>query len=261
MPDLYKKHPHLSIREFVKEYWYVYWTNASPAPLSNTPTPEEAICFFPRKLASKRIDGEFVKTPDTFIIRQSSKRIDMLIPDDYILFKIIFQTGGFQRLFGIPMSSFANDHTETISVLGNPVKELKEQLVNAANFEEMVSFSDQYLMRQAKTFKTFKHPIDFVINQKGLYQYSLDRMASDACVSNRQFERKFLERTGINPKLYQRILKFNEAMKLKIHSPKQTWVNISYSVGYYDPMHLIRDFKQFTNITPTLFDFENAIIY
>ena len=159
------------------------------------------------------------------------------------------------------MSSFSSTHTETVSVLGNTVEDLKEQIANATNFEEMAYFTDKYLMCQARTFKTFQRPIDLVINQKGLYLYSLDRLASDSCLSNRQFERKFLERTGINPKLYQRILKFNEAMKIKKDSPKQTWADITYSVGYYDPMHLLRDFKQFTTITPSLFDFNNAIIY
>lgn len=260
-PILLKRKPHPSLLKFVKEYWYVYRPNAILSILSNTPTPEEAICFFPRNLSSKMVNGEFIKTTDTFIIRQSSTRIDMKIPDDYIMFKIIFQTGGFQRLFNIPMSAFENEHTETVSVLGNSVKELKEQFANAENFEEMTVFADQYLMTQLGKIKTFLHPIDFVLNQKNLYQYSLDKLASDSCLSNRQFERKFLERVGINPKLYQRILKFNEAMKLKKASPDLTWKDITYSVGYYDQMHLLRDFKQFTNITPTIFNFENAIIY
>ena len=258
---LLRKKPHPSIAGFVKEYWYVYRQTAVVSPLSNTPTPEEAICFFPRNLSSKMIDGEFVKTPETFIIRQSAKRIDMMIPDDYIMFKIIFHTGGFQRLFKIPMSAFENEHTETVSVLGDSVNELKEQFCNSKNFEEMTGFADQFLMTQLSRIKTFLLPIDFVLNQKGIYHYSLDKLASDSCLSNRQFERKFFERVGINPKFYQRILKFNEAMKMKNASPNLTWNDITYSVGYYDQMHLLRDFKQFTNITPTIFDFENAIIY
>lgn len=261
MPDLLKEKPHPSLGEFVKEYWYVYWQKASPVPLSNTPTPEEAICFFARNLPSTMVEGKFVKTTDTFIIRQATTRVDMLTPNDYIMFKIIFKTGGFYKLFGVPMSSFTNGHTETISVLGNSVKRLKEQITNATNFKEMAGFADKYLIDKAKTIKTYLHPIDIVINQKGLYQYSLDKLASDACLSNRQFERKFFERTGVNPKLYQRISKFNEAMKIKKKTSKLTWIDITYMVGYYDQMHLLRDFKQFTNIVPTDFDFENAIIY
>jgi len=261
MADLLKEKPHPSLGEFVKEYWYVNWQNACPVPLSNTPTPEEGICFFARNLPSSMVEGKFVKTTDTFIIRQATTRVDMLTPNDYIMFKIIFKTGGFYKLFGVPMSLFTNGHTETISVLGNSVKKLKEQITNALNFTEMAGFADKYLIDKAKIIKTYLHPIDIVINQKGLYQYSLDNLASDACLSTRQFERKFFERTGVNPKLYQRISKFNEAMKIKKKTSKLTWIDIAYKVGYYDQMHLLRDFKQFTNIIPTGFNFENSIIY
>lgn len=261
MSELIKKKPNPCLSEFVKEYWYVHWQNASPISLSNTPTPEEAICFFPRNLPYASTNGEFVKTTDTFIIRQSTSRIDMLTPNDYIMFKIIFQTGGFYRLFGIPMSLFTDVHTETISVLGNNVKLLREQITNAISFEEMAGFADMFFIDKLKTVKIYKHPIDIVINQKGILQNSLDKLASDACISKRQFERKFFERTGVNPKLYQRILKFNEAMKIKKKAPKLSWIDITYMVGYYDQMHLLRDFKQFTSIIPCKFDFENAIIY
>lgn len=261
MPDLIKRKPHAALADFVKEYWYVYWQKACTVPLSNTPTPEEAMCFFPRNLPSVGVKGEFVKTTDTFIIRQSIARADMITPNEYILFKIIFTTGGFYRLFGVPMSLFTNGHTETISVLGNSIKGLKEQITNAKSLEEMVGFADRYLIEKTKTINAFVHPIDRVINQQGLHQYSLDKLATDSCLSTRQFERKFLERTGVNPKLYQRISKFNEAIKIKKKTPKLTWLDITYLTGYYDQMHLLRDFKQFTNAVPTGFDFENSIIY
>lgn len=185
----------------------------------------------------------------------------MLVPDDYLMFKIIFQTGGFHRLFGIPLSLFTKGYVETIGVLGNPIKELNEQIINSTNFEEMVLYAEKYLMNKVSNFKIKQQPIDFVINQDQLYQYSLDKLASDACLSNRQFERNFLTRTGVTPKIYQRILKFNQAMKFKKEEPNQTWTSITHSVGYFDQMHLLRDFKQFTNTVPTTFDFENAIIY
>jgi AraC-like DNA-binding protein len=261
MYQLLESLPHPALKQFVKGYWYLYTPKGNPNPMSNTPTPEEAIYFYPKNKPAIFIDGTFTKTPDTVIIRQPIERVDMKVPDDYLMFKIIFKAGGFYRLFGIPLSLFSNGQIETICVLGNPIKALNEQITNAISFEEMVFYVEKYLLRNAANFKIKQLPIDLVINQTQLYQYSLDKLASDACLSNRQFERNFLTRTGITPKMYQRILKFNQAMKFKKEKPTQTWSNISYSVGYFDQMHLLRDFKQFTNSVPTLFDFDNAIIY
>lgn len=261
MYQLLKKSPHPALKQFVKEYWYLYTSMGNLNPLSNTPTPEEAIYFYPKNKPAIFLDGEFIKTPDTVIIRQQTKRIDMLVPNDYLMFIIIFKTGGFHRLFGIPLSLFSNGHIETSCVLGNPIKELNEQIINSTNFEEMVLYAQRYLLSKASNFKIKQYPIDIVINQAQLYQYSLDKLASDACLSNRQFERNFFIRTGVTPKIYQRILKFNQAMKFKKEIPNQTWISITHSVGYFDQMHLLRDFKQFTDTVPTIFDFDNAIIY
>ena len=261
MYQFLKASPHPALKQFIKEYWYLYSPKGNPNPLSNTPTPEEAIYFYPKSKPAILLDETFTKTPDTVIIRQLTERVDMKIPDDYLMFKIIFKTGGVHRLFGIPLSLFSNGYIETISVLGNDIKDLKEHIDNAKNFDEIVFYTEKYLLSQASKIKSKQLPIDLVINQTQLYQYSLDKLASDACLSNRQFERNFLNRIGVTPKMYQRVLKFNQAMKLKKEKPNQTWTNITHSVGYFDQMHLLRDFKQFTNTNPTIFDFENAIIY
>lgn len=261
MYQFLKLSPHPDLKQFIKEYWYLYKPKGNPNPMSNTPTPEEALYFYPKNKPAIFIDGTFTKTPDTVITRQLTERIDMKVPDDYLMFKIIFKAGGFHRLFGIPLSLFSNGHIETVCVLGNPMKDLKEQIANAKNFNEMVFYTEKYLMSKLFNLKIKQLPIDLVINQAQLYQYSLDKLASDACLSNRQFERNFLTRMGVTPKIYQRILKFNQAMKFKKEKPNQTWTSITHSVGYFDQMHLLRDFKQFTNTVPTIFDFDNAIIY
>ena len=262
MYKLFKKSPHPALKPFVKEFWYLYTQHGNPMPMSNTPTPEEALYFYPKNPPIPLLpDGTKIHSPDNIIISQSVNRVNMLVPDDYLMYKIIFQTGGFYRLFGIPMTEFSGLIIETFSVLGTPIKELREQISNATTFEEMVRFSEIYLMKIVRNFKIEKHPIDLVLNQANLYQFSLDKLASDACLSNRQFERKFLVRTGVSPKIYQRIVRFNQVIKLKKENPKQSWLNITYSAGYFDQMHLLRDFRQFTDTNPTGFDFENAIIY
>jgi AraC-like DNA-binding protein len=50
-------------------------------------------------------------------------------------------------------------------------------------------------------------------------------------------------------------------MKLKDEFPHKKWIDITYECGYFDQMHLLRDFKQFTGGNPSGFDFENSIIY
>jgi AraC-like DNA-binding protein len=265
MNKLLKKAPHPALQPFIKEFWYLYVPYSNHVPRSNTPTPEQAIYFYPKNppIALSK-EGIIVPSPpDNIIIGQSISRLDMTVPHNYLMFKIIFQTGGFYRLFGIPMTVFDNSFIESTLVLGNPIKELREQILNDTSFEEMVKFSEIFLLKKVVNYRFDKLPIDAVMQQMGkqIGGFSLDKLADDACLSGRQFERKFLERTGVTPKLFSRIIRFNQIMKLRNLNTKDSWLKIAYDCGYFDQNHLLRDFKMFTGLVPTNFDFENAIIY
>lgn len=89
--------------------------------------------------------------------------------------------------------------------------------------------------------------------------HQLDRLASDACLSLRQFERLFRERVGVSPKLFTRIARFGQAHKLRQADPTRSWLDIAYGCSYCDPNHLVKDFQQFAGTTPTqLFADERA---
>ncbi|MCP1382544.1 helix-turn-helix domain-containing protein [Runella salmonicolor] len=255
--------PHPALRPFVKAYWYLHVRHTMPlVSLPIAPIPETALYFYPKdKLSVNYLDNSTHKIPDNIIIGQSTFRHNLLIPSNYIMFKVLLQPSGFFRLFGIPMTLFAGSYEEINLVLGNEIKEIRERIENAATFGEMVNITEGFLLRKIVDYKVEKHAIDAVLEQSNFYHFSLDQLAQDACLSRRQFERKFLERTGVSPKFYSRILRFNQAMKLKQKAPQLSWMHIAYDCGYFDHNHLLRDFKQFTGAVPSGFDFEKAVIY
>lgn len=255
--------PHLALRPFVKAYWYLHLQHNAPAiSIPIAPIPETCLYFYPKdKLQVNYLDNSTQKIPDNIIIGQTTVRHNLLIPNNYLMFKVLLQPSGFFRLFGIPMTLFTGSYEEINLVLGNEIKELRERIENAATFEQMVSITEGFLLRKVAAYKVEKHAIDVVLEQPNFYQYSLDQLAQDACLSSRQFERKFLERTGVSPKFYSRIVRFNQAMKLKQKFPQLSWMHVAHDCGYFDHNHLLRDFKQFTGTIPTDFDFENAVIY
>lgn len=257
-----RKLPHPILWPFVKEYWFLNSATGLSVPLAIAPPPEQCLYFYPKNLpALQTIDGHPIKSARALVVGQLINRVNLHMPDQYVMFKIIFQPGGIYRLFGTPMTLFADQSEEGRAVLGNDLGQLQEQITNAGGFEEMVRLSDTFLGQKVHHHVIRKHPIDSVINQANFHQFSLDQLASDACLSHRQFERKFGERIGISPKLYQRIVRFNQAMNLKKHNPDQTWLSITHTSGYFDQMHLLRDFREFTGEIPSGFDFTNAIIY
>jgi AraC-like DNA-binding protein len=79
---------------------------------------------------------------------------------------------------------------------------------------------------------------------------TVEKMAGEACLSISQFERKFIQLTGITPKIFARITRFNNAYQLKDKNPGSDWLSIALDAGYYDYQHLVKDFKQFAKVTP-----------
>lgn len=71
-------------------------------------------------------------------------------------------------------------------------------------------------------------------------------------MSIRSFERKCKERLGMTAKMYARIARFHKAYKIIESRPTVAWADLAYEVGYYDQMHFIKDFKEFSKRTPTL---------
>ena len=255
--------PHPALRPFVKAYWYLHIQHNVPAfGIPIAPIPETCLYFYPKdKLQVNYLDNSTHKIPDNIIIGQTTTRHNLLIPNNYLMFKVLLQPSGFFRLFGIPMTFFVGSYEETNLVLGNEIKAIREKIENAATFEQMVGIMEAFLLRKVATYKVEKHAIDVVMEQSNFYHFSLDQLAHDACLSSRQFERKFLERTGVSPKFYSRIARFNQAMKLKQKAPQLSWMHIAHDCGYFDHNHLLRDFKQFAGDVPSDFDFEKAVIY
>ncbi|MBL7709805.1 MAG: AraC family transcriptional regulator, partial [Chitinophagaceae bacterium] len=82
----------------------------------------------------------------------------------------------------------------------------------------------------------------------------VEKIASLACLSLRQFERVSKERIGLPPKLFARIVRFSKAYRLRENFTGMSWTQIAYECNYFDQMHLIRDFKQFTGVSPRLIE-------
>ena len=79
-------------------------------------------------------------------------------------------------------------------------------------------------------------------------EIDLDWVAGQANLSTRQFRRRCLDASGLTPKHLCRVLRFRRACALASAAPD--WAEIAASVGYFDQSHLIRDFREFTGVTP-----------
>jgi len=92
-------------------------------------------------------------------------------------------------------------------------------------------------------------------------QLSLADVASDVCLCQRHFERKFKSAIGVSPKMFAKIFRFNYALQCMKKYPHKDLLTIATECGYYDHTHLAKDFKSLTGDTPSDFRQKKSIFY
>jgi AraC-like DNA-binding protein len=129
---------------------------------------------------------------------------------------------------------------------GNPGTELTRRMLEAGSSQERVSVIEHTLHSRVPA-----HPeaLDLLANAIVNGHVSSRDARVQMNAGERQWQRLFQERTGIGPKLLERIGRFRRALVLG-HAG-QTWAEIATQCEYSDQAHLVRDFKEFTGTSPT----------
>ncbi len=248
--------PHPLLREYVEIVVIVridFTTPGSLEPLYTfVPTHTRFLCFYLDDPVQVRKGEEgFVTRARSIIIGPQLTPVTLNLGKKHHAIIVGLKPGGMYRLLGVPMREIVDQDYDARLVMGREINELLDRLLSAKNNSDKNTITQQYLLQKLSRLKT-AHPFDRVMTQligsKG--NLPIEAAAARACLSIRQFERQCLDRIGLPPKLYARMVRFSHAYKLKENHPHMTWIDITHQCGYYDQMHLIRDFKAFAKFTP-----------
>jgi AraC-like DNA-binding protein len=182
---------------------------------------------------------------------------DIYFKGHYRFFVIRFTTNGFNKLFNLPSNEITNRMINAEYLFDSTIKDLYDQLSNAKEINEMANLANKYLLYYLKKqrFIDYKDSITTVSNflLKNMGFNNISQLAQFSNMGLRNFERHFLYQVGTSPKLFCSVTRFNHAFSLKVSEPKKKWTSIVYESGYFDQMHLIRDFKKFAGSGPSSF--------
>jgi AraC-like DNA-binding protein len=248
-----------ALQEFVRDYLVAHFVFNKDEPIPYkpySPKPEQTITFLPKGNLTivNPLDGHVQNTSPASICGQQVSRYNFHISAEYLMVRVHFHPGALYRLLGVPLSEFTNDWFDAEAVISGEIGEVNERLTNSSDYTQMIQVVESYLLRKIKKAKEGMHSLDKVAAciLADPSRFSLDWLASQACLCQRQFNRKFIERMGINPKLYSRIVRFYRAYQYKEHHPHVDWLTVALLFGYSDYQHMVKDFKEFAQVTPTL---------
>jgi AraC-like DNA-binding protein len=82
---------------------------------------------------------------------------------------------------------------------------------------------------------------------------SIEDLASNHGLTRQRFARTFTASTGLSPKLFARITRFQALVHALLSTDVSQWASMSSAVGFYDQAHMINEFRTFTGSPPRVF--------
>lgn len=220
--------------------------------------PDQCLYFYPRDpvISFKGEPGKQVMTADkSIVVGPQVSRVNLELHPNHLTVAVFFQPGGLHALLGkMPMTEFFDFSLDSALIWPTEIRELNEQLASTDDYNLMTALVEGFLVRQYARNRPQSEPIDkaFQLMLNPLQNYSIEQLADIACMSTRQFRRKFYEKMGLSPIAFSRIVRFSKAFRLKENNPHLDWLDVICLTGYHDFRHLLRDFKEFAGTTPTL---------
>jgi AraC-like DNA-binding protein len=256
--------PHPSLAPFVDTYILSTSQGFEEAFANQWPASHETSLVFyladqPCHAAAST-EADLSGKPQCLIGPQTKSPGAVQFRGNYHTFIISFKANGFAKLFRQPAQELTGKIIPLTAILGTKAEQVFDRFLHASSVEQMALHADEFLLsfcNQVNHNVLKKDGIAAVTGALGASHPSLPvaYYAQKANMSVRTFERRFTEQVGVAPKMYLKLFRLNQALHLRLLSPAKSWTAIAHECGYFDQMHFIKDFKQFTGLTPTQFTF------
>jgi AraC-like DNA-binding protein len=245
--------------EFLARFIECFWileSNGSVGPIQTERIlPDgcvELIINFGAPFRESKPSGEGEVQPARFLVGQMTRPMLIAATGTVDLIGIRFHPGGTFPFFRVPMHEINNQVVELAALSSHLERDLIPIVESVPSLKLKIIALEKLLVERVRDCKHDSWLVGMaakIVKRAG--QVSIDALAESAGVSTRQLERRFLHEVGVGPKLFCRILRFQEIFRA-IDRDNPQWAAVAADCGYYDQAHLIRDFRQFAHQTPSI---------
>lgn len=198
-------------------------------------------------------ENEFILQPRAMVLGQTIEPF-YIEPTGYVnTFAIRFYPYGFANFVSVPIKSLANKETPIEQLFEKKTaKKLEQEIIQATDVHQRIKIIEGFLLNKLSEQSTVdnivRKTIDILLSTKG--NTPINTILEEDLSKRRQLERKFVKQIGISPKQLGKVIRLQSALKMLLNEEGENLTNIAYESEYYDQAHFIKDFKEFTGISP-----------
>lgn len=175
--------------------------------------------------------------------------------EEAFIMGVHFKPAGAFPFLGLPADELTDMHVDLEMLWGSSAIRLRQRLKEAVTAAERFNVLEETLIRHL--FRPLEHhyAVSTALEAIGRqFDVTVREIAKSVGLSERRFIQVFKSEVGVTPKLFSRVQRFQRA-RAAIHRQEKPadWAGIAIECGYFDQSHLIRDFQEFTGITPAIY--------
>jgi AraC-like DNA-binding protein len=204
-------------------------------------------------------DGESIIQPRSFIFGQITRYIEIEPTGISGIVAVRFLPEGLVPFLDIPVSTLVNRAVSLTDIFGEKGKRLEQEIILAESNGERIKLLENFLLSQLTDPKTIDNItracVETIFKSRG--QLDVKNVAGKIKINRRNIERRFASAVGLSPKLLSRLVRLQATLKMLEQKKFSNLTSLAYENGYYDQAHFIRDFKEFTGVSPKSFFSDN----
>ena len=199
--------------------------------------------------------GSCITLPRCFLIGQLTRPYEVEPTGETGTFFVCFHPDGFLPFATLPIKEMENTAVPLERLFGEDGQELERAILNAPATSERIELVEKFLLnRLANTKyvdKLVNSTVKTILAARG--QFSVNELSNRNNVSRRQLLRKFSSTIGLSPKQLSKTIRIQAILKTLLTEKVTSLTELAYENEYFDQAHFIKDFKEFTGLTPKEF--------
>jgi AraC-like DNA-binding protein len=265
-PKIFK--PIDELTEFVVCYWTLEGAKED-TPVKNTIVPDgtmKLIFHYGDTYKHHPSNGESIILPKCFLIGQLTKPYVVEPLGITGSFVVRFHPNGFLPFSTIPIKEMENTAIPLDNLFGKEGEEIGNSILHANSTFERINLIEQFLLKRLTDKQTIdnvvKSAIETILDANG--QFSVNEHSLRNKISRRQLARKFSTAIGLSPKQLSKTIRIQATLKKLLSNEAVKLTDLAYENEYFDQAHFIKDFKEFTGLTPKEFygdDLKMSLIF
>ena len=166
---------------------------------------------------------------------------------------VVFRPGGVHAFLGAPADAFHNKSVSLDSIWGSMVPSLRDRLRDANDPAEKFRVLEIAILEHLNERVQLNAAVRYALQEFARTPQipKVRELAHAAGLSRRRFSQLFREQIGLTPKLYCRLMRFQNTLKLVASGASVDWAQLALAAGYYDQAHLAHEFRDFSGLSPS----------